>query len=77
MPLMAASAVKTAKSDLVGGAGGRPLYVRLFPPLNVPLDASALINRFVSWNDVAEASGYGHGQCHSPTPLVHHYMLHL
>ena len=63
IPLSAASVVKTAKGDLVGGAGGR-------------LDASTLIYRFVNWNDVAQASEHGYGQCHSPTPLVHHHMPH-
>ena len=43
IPLNAASTVKTAKGDLVGGAGGRLVGVWLFPPLNSPLDASTLI----------------------------------
>ena len=68
MPLSAASVVKTAKGGLVGGVGGRLVCVRLFLPSNAPLDASALINKFISWNDVAKASGHGHGQCHGPTP---------
>ena len=72
MLLSAASVVKTAKGNLVSGAEGLLVWARLFPPANATLDASALMNRFVSWNDVAKASGHGHGRCHNPTPLIHH-----
>ena len=42
IPLSAASVVRPAKGDLVGGAEGCLMYVWLFSSLNAPLDASAL-----------------------------------